>query len=433
MFVFSSSAMNREQLYYVLFEQQKEWGEEKEYVARERTKDVLSLFSLKLPIVITGIRRAGKSTILKLIKQKLKLGKKESLYINFNDERLIDFGVEDFQKILEYLEEEQYKENCSLFIDEIQEVAHWEKWVDRIKEKYPLIITGSNSKLLSKEISTILTGRSMSISLYPFSFCEFLAAKKIEWMSFKNDLSLHAKLRKEFLEYLNKGGIPKAIIENDPRLLSEIYENILYRDIIKRFHPNMEKSIKEISLFLLSNISKPISQRFLSETTGITNLLTVKTILNTFENAFLFSFVSKFDFSVKKQIQNPRKIYCADVGFVTEVGFRFSEDKGRILENLIFIELKRRNKQIYYFSGMHECDFVLREGIKIKEAIQVCYELTTENKSREVNGLIEAMEKFGLKQGLILTNDSEEEFVQQKKKIKIVPVWKWLLSTLSCL
>ncbi len=420
--------MKRENLYYVLFEQQKEWEEEKEYVARELTGTILSLFRLKLPIIITGIRRSGKSTLLKLLKKELKLGNKASLYINFNDERLIDFSVDDFQKILEFLDEERYQKNGFLFIDEIQEVAHWEKWIDRIKEKHPLIITGSNSKLLSKEISTTLTGRSINTSLYPFSFREFLTARKIEWRPFRKDLSLQARIRKEFLEYCTKGGIPKAIIENEPRLLSEIYENILYRDIVKRFHPNLEKSVKETSLFLLSNISKPISLRSLSEITGITNLLTMKTLLNSFENAFLFSFVSKFDFSVKKQIQNPRKVYCTDFGFVTEVGFRFSEDRGRVIENLVLIELKRRNKHVYYFSGKNECDFVLREGINIKEAIQVCYELTPDNKVREVNGLLEAMENFGLKEGLILTNDHKEEIVQNKKKIHIVPIWKWLLS-----
>lgn len=419
--------MDRQQLYYILFEQQKEWKEKKEYVQREMTKDALSLFPLKLPIVITGIRRAGKSTLLKIIKEKLGLGEKESFYLNFNDERLIEFSVTDFQKILEFLEEYSYKKKSYLFIDEIQEVTHWEKWIDRIKEDYHIVITGSNSKLLSKEISTVLTGRSMSVGLYPFSFREFLSAKNVDWLSFRTDLILQAKLRNLFLLYQNTGGIPKAIIENDPRLLAEIYENILYRDIVKRFHPNQEKTIKEISLFLLSNISKYVSNRSLSELTGVTNLATVKAIIDTFENAFLFSFVPKFDFSVKKQIQNPRKIYCTDTGFVTEVGFRFSEDKGRILENVIFIELKRRKKQVYYHADKKECDFVLREGINIKEAIQVCYELTNENKQREIDGLLEAMEKFSLKEGLILTNDHQEEIVQNKKRIKIMPAWKWML------
>ena len=157
--------MKRETLYYVLFEQQKEFQEESEFVNRELTKKVLSFTQLKIPIIITGVRRAGKSTLLKIIKKELQLKEKDCLYINFNDERLIDFSIENFQNVLDFLNEQGYKENCFLFIDEIQEADKWEKWIDRIKEKHPILITGSNSKLLSKEISTVLTGRSINISL----------------------------------------------------------------------------------------------------------------------------------------------------------------------------------------------------------------------------------------------------------------------------
>ncbi len=144
--------------------------------------------------------------------------------------------------------------------------------------------------------------------------------------------------------------------------------------------------------------------------------------------AFLFFFINKFDFSIKKQIQNPRKVYCVDNGFVNHVGFRFSEDKGRILENLVFIELKRREEDIYYFSDKGECDFILREGIKIKKAIQVCYDLNEKNKARELNGLLEAMNKFKLNEGLILTHNQDEEIKLKGKKISVKSVWKWLLS-----
>jgi len=419
--------MKRETLYYVLFEQQKELQEENEFVGRELTKNVLSFIRLKLPIIVTGVRRAGKSTLLKIINQDLQLNEKERLYVNFNDERLVDFSVEDFQKILDFMNEEGYKKNCCLFIDEIQEANRWEKWVDRIKSRHPILITGSNSRLLSKEISTILTGRSINISLYPFSFKEFLSSKKIDAGNFKLDLKLQAVLRKEFLEFLDSGGIPKVIVDKDKRLLQEIYENILYRDIIKRFNQNLEKPIKEASLFLLSNVSREISVRSMSKTIDIKNLSTVKSVLDMFEKAFLFFFASKFDFSVRKQIQNPRKAYCVDNGFVTNVGFRFSEDRGRLLENLVFIELKRRDKEVYYHKEKKECDFVIREGIKIKEAIQVCWELTEENKEREVNGLIEALEKFKLKEGLILSYDQEDEFKAGGKKVRVLPVWKWML------
>ena len=414
--------MKREDLYYVLFEQQKGVGEKREFVDRELTTKALSFLHFKLPIIITGVRRSGKSTLLSIIKNQLKLREKEYFYIDFNDERLTDFSLDDFQKILDFLNENEYSENCYLFLDEVQETTGWEKWVNRIKEKHPIFITGSNSKLLSKEISTVLTGRSVNISLYPFSFREFLKAKKIKTENWNMDLKIQSQLRKEFLKFLLVGGVPKIVVENDRRLLKENYENILYRDIIKRFNKNLEKPIKEISIYLLSNVSNELSIRALSKTIQIKNLSTAKSILDTFEKAFLFFFVNKFDFSIKKQIQNPRKVYCVDNGFVSEVGFSFSENKGRILENLVFIELKRNEKEVYYFAEKGECDFLLRQGVKIVQAIQVCYDFNDKNKEREIGGLLEAMDKFKLKEGLILTYDQEDEL-----KIKILPVWKWLL------
>lgn len=420
--------MNRETLYYVLFEQQKEFQEENEFVNRELFKKVLSFIQLKLPIIITGVRRVGKSTLLRIVKKETQLKEKDCLYIDFNDERLIDFSIENFQNILDFLNEQGYKENCFLFIDEVQEVNKWEKWVNRIKEKHPILITGSNSKLLSKEISTVLTGRSVNISLYPFSFREFLDSKNIKLEKWQFDLKLQAVLRNKFSEFLNSGGLPKVVMDDDKRLLKEIYENILYRDIVKRFNKNLEKPIKEASIYLLSNISKELTIRSLSKIIEIKNLSSVKSILDAFEKAFLFFFINKFDFSIRKQIQNPRKIYCIDNGFITAIGLSSSEDKGRLLENIVFIELKRKDKEIYYFSDKGECDFLVRDGIKIKEAIQVCYELNEGNKNREIAGLIEALEKFKLKKGLILTYNQEDEFKIKEKRIKVLPVWKWILA-----
>ena len=419
--------MERKDLYYVLFEQQKEMNLESNFIKRELTKKVLSFLNLKLPIIITGVRRSGKSTLLYLIKNELKLEDKEFIYINFNDERLTDFSIKDFQKILDFLEEEDFRDNCIILLDEIQETKGWEKWVDRIKNKHQIFITGSNSKLLSKEISTILTGRSVNVSLYPFSFQEFLNARNIETNNWKIDLKIQAKLRKYFNEFFSMGGIPKVIVDNDKRLLRENYENILYRDIIKRFNKNLEKPIKEISVYLSSNISNEVSLRALSKTIQIKNLSTLKSILESFENSFLFFFVNKFDFSVRKQIQNPRKVYCIDNGFITEIGFRLSENKGKILENLVFIELKRDGKEIYYLSEKKECDFVIRNGAKINEAIQVCYEFNNKNKERELVGLLEVLKKFNLKKGLILTYNQEDELNIENKKIFIKPVWKWIL------
>lgn len=419
--------MKTDELYYVLYEQKKDFDSLKNFVPREKTDKILDLIKLKLPIIITGVRRCGKSSLMSLIKDKLSLKDKEYLYINFNDERMVDFSIEDFQKILDFMNENDYIKKCILFLDEVQEVNGWEKWVDRIRQKHQIFITGSNSKLLSKEISTILTGRSISINLFPFSFIEILNAKNIDLINWKVDLKLRLRIKKEFKEYLNGGGFPQKVITNEKIIVSELYENMLYRDIIKRFNKNMTKQIKEISLYLLSNVSSDVSLRTLSNISGITNLSTIKEIIDSFEEGFLFFSIHKYDYSVKKQILNPRKIYCVDNGFPSIVGFKFSEDKGKLLENLVAIELRRRGKEIFYHRENKECDLVIKKGLKIIEAIQVCYDLNDGNQKREIEGLIEAMEKFGLKRGLILTFDQEKDLKVSGKKIEIRSVWKWLL------
>ncbi|MBI3334470.1 ATP-binding protein [Candidatus Pacearchaeota archaeon] len=419
--------MRREDISFVLFAQQKDFEEEKPIIKRQIVGKALDLIKLNLPLVITGVRRCGKSYLLKIIKDELKLKNKEYLYINFNDDRLANFEIEDFQKILDFVHEQRYDEKCFFFIDEIQEVERWEKWIDRIKENHKIVITGSNSKLLSSEISTILTGRSLSLWLTPLSFKEFLDAKKIFLEDWKIDLKKQAIIRSAFSEYLQDGGFPKRVLTGKNIIIKELYEQILYRDIADRFGKGQTKAIKEISVNLLSKPSSLVSIRQISSLTNIKNLGTVKSILDAFENAFLFFFVNKFDFSVKKQIQNPRKVYSIDNGIPSHLGFRMSGDKGKLLENLTAIELKRREKDIFYYSDKNECDFIIRERNEIAEAIQVCYNLTEENKQREINGLLGAMEKFKLRTGLILTQEQEEEIKINGKIIEVIPVWKWLL------
>ncbi len=418
--------MNREELYLILFEQQKDFEEEKPTIPREMAEKAIKLISLDMPLVITGIRRCGKSFLLKIIKDKLKLKEKDYFYINFNDDRLIKFEVEDFQKIIDFINEQNYTEKCFLFIDEIQEVSGWEKWIDRIKGKYKIFITGSNSRLLSSEIASILTGRSISLSLTPLNFREFLQANKVSIRNWKLDLKEQAIIRKELNSFIETGGIPKRVVSGQNIVIKDLYEDILYKDIIKRF-ARLDRQIKETALFFFSNPSSLISLRAISKMSKMKNIATVKSIVEAFENSFLFFFINKFDYSIKTQIQNPRKVYCIDNSFLVNMGFRLSEDKGKLVENLVAIELKRREKEIFYHSDKHECDFLIREGNKIKDAIQVTYEINEKNKEREVTGLIEALNKFKLKKGLIITFDQEEELKLNGKKIVIKPVWKWLL------
>ena len=413
--------MKKNLLYQVIYSQQEDFLSLKDLIEREKTKEVIKLLKLKLPIIITGIRRCGKSSLLKIISNE------DFLYINFNDERLIDFNNENFQNILDYIEENKYHQKVYLFLDEIQEVKNWEKWIDRIKEKFPIIVTGSNSQLLSSEISTILTGRSLSIRLFPFSFSEYLKYKKINITDYSLDTKLQNKIKSEFKVYFSNGGMPKMILEKNKIILKELYENIIYRDIVRRFNPNLTKPIKEISVYFLSNISSDVSLRTLSKVSGIKNLGILSEIYSSFEKAFLFFMINKFDYSIKKQMQNPKKIYSIDIGFPNNLGFKFSENSGKTLENLAAISLNQRELEIYYHREKTECDFVVKEKNKITNAIQVCYDLHNENKDREIKGLLEAMNKFSLKKGLILTYDEEERFEIDKKEIIVMPIWKWLL------
>lgn len=418
--------MNRDELHSILFDQQKDFEEEKPTINREMAEKAIELISINLPIVITGVRRCGKSFLLKIIKDKLKLKEKEYFYVNFNDDRLVKFSIEDFQKIIDFLNEQGYKEKSFLFIDEIQEVDGWEKWIDRIKSKYKIFITGSNSRLLSSEIATILTGRSISLSLTPLNFKEFLQANNIFLKNWKLDLKEQAIIRRQLTSFIEQGGIPKRITTGENIVIKELYEDILYKDIIKRFG-RLDKQIKEIAIFFFSNPASLISLRTISKMVQLKNIATVKAIIEAFESSFLFFFINKFDYSVKTQIQNPRKAYCIDNGFLVNMGFRLSKDKGKLLENLAAIELKRREKEVFYYSDKYECDFLIREGNKINEIIQVTYELNQKNKEREVKGLIEALNKFKLKKGLILTYDQEDSLEKEGKTIKVLPVWKWFL------
>lgn len=421
--------MDRLKIYQVLFEQQKEFLENyNNLIDREVESEIIKALKTKMPLIIIGVRRCGKSSLLKLLRNKLNLKEKEFLYINFNDERLTQFEIEDFQKIIEYMQEQEYKKDATLFIDEIQETLGWEKWIDRIKEKYTVFITGSNSKLLSSEIATILTGRSITIREYPFSFKEFLNAKKIDAESSHINTTKQSSIRSAFKEYLEFGGFPGYVMTGQKIILSELYENILYKDILSRFNSRQYKGIKEMLQHILSNISKPISTRTLSGISGIKNPGTIKKILDALEMSFLISTIQKFDYSIKKQLQSQRKIYCIDNGLVAMKGFKMSEDNGKLLENIVFIELKRRGKEIYYYNETNECDFVIKEGTKIIEAIQSCYYLDTSNKDREIKGLMQAMEKFSLKEGTIITNEQEETITIEKKKISIIPAWKWIIN-----
>jgi uncharacterized protein len=372
-------------------------------------------FNLKLinkfVTIISGIRRCGKSTLVRQFLRK----KKPIYYIYFEDIALAEFELKDFIQLEEVFKEE-LGNNGVFFFDEIQNILGWEKYVRQLVDKgEKIIITGSNATLLSRELGTRLTGRNIIQELYPFSYSEFLKIKN----------NSHSILL--FEEYLKKGGFPEYLKSNDIIILKNLFHDIFYRDILQRNEIRSEAEIKSLLYYLISNIGKESSYNKLKDLINVGSTNTIIQFIDHFEQAYLIFSLKKFDFSLKKQLVNPKKIYCIDNGIININSFSFSENKGRLLENLVFIELKRRNKEIYYHREKHECDFVIKEKEKIVEAIQVCYELNHDNKDREFKGLLEAMNKHKLKQGLLLTYDHEEELIIENKKIIIKPVWKWLL------
>jgi len=376
-------------------------------------------------VIITGIRRCGKSSLLKIISKKLN---EKFVYMNFDDIRLTDFKVENFEDIEEIVSEIYgIKTNVIYLLDEIQNVPSWERWVNNLyAKKIKVFVTGSNSSLLSSEISTFLTGRNKVIKLYPFSFREFLLFKKI-----KTDYQTTDERRavsQAFNEYFEKGGFPLVIINDDLTLSKQYFEDILNKDIIKRYNIKKVKELKDLILYLFSNVSKTYSYSTLKQVSSIKSLSMINNYIEYLKNVFVVSTINKFDYSIKKQKVSSSKFYVLDNSFLKTVAFNFSENAGKRLENLVFIELVRRGNEIYYHAKKNECDFIIKEGLKITKAIQVCLILdNVVTKERETDGLIEAMKEYKLKEGLILTLDKEEGIVVEDKKITIKPVWKWLL------
>lgn len=414
----------KDALRHVVLQQKSETFQPEVTVNRTVLGEILKWFKDNRIIILTGIRRSGKSTLLwQIIRHKT-----DCCYVNFEDERFIDFRAQDFEELNEVLIE-VYDNPKTYFFDEIQNVDKFETFVRRLQDQgKKVIMTGSNASLLSKELGTRLTGRYKSFEVYPFSFREYLAFKKAEpaedWFYLTEK---KVKLIKLFNDYSVNGGFPEYLKNKDKDYIRTLYENILYRDIIARYSIKKQRVVKELVSILVTNISSRFTYNSIKKALGLANAITVKEYISYLSNSYLFFELQKFDFSIKKQLNSPKKIYLIDPVFNQVSGLNFSLNKGKVLENIVFIELKRRGKEVYYYSNKSECDFVIKSGIRITEAIQVCQVLNKSDKEREVNGLLEAMNGFKLATGLILTQEQEDELRVNGKTIKVLPVWKWLL------
>lgn len=399
-------------------------------VPRVAYQDLTPLTDNKQVIILTGIRRCGKSVLMQAIRQKRT---ESDYYINFDDDRLALFELEDFQQLLEVFIE-LYGVQHDFYFDEIQNIQGWERFIRRLhNEGKKVFITGSNASLLSNELGTHLTGRHIALRLYPFSFSEYVFTKdKTLLLEKRLDSTQIAVLKKYFSEFKVMGGMPEYLENKQKQYLHTLYENILYKDIIVRYKLPQQKPIKELVYYLASNNAKEFSYNSLRKLLGLASSNTIAEYCHYLENSFLTFTINRFSYSLKKQTHFAKKIYFIDQALAESVGFRISQDDGRTLENIVFLQLRRQEKDIYFHKEKQECDFVIRDGYQISEAIQVCVSLKNDKtRQREIHGLLEAMVTYQLQQGLIITEDeSATEWIEHqgnRYQINIIPCWEWLL------
>lgn len=359
--------------------------------------------------MITGVRRCGKSTLLL---QVLRTRYEDALYFNFEDIRLVGFEASDFTR---FQQEIIKRDTRVLFLDEIQLVEKWEIFVHQLlREEYTVFITGSNASMLSRELGTHLTGRHVSMELFPFSYREYVTFKGLE---FDKD-SLNA--------YLQDGGFPEYVKSGSPLILSNLLEDILIRDIAVRHGVRDVDSLKQLAVYLLSNTGNLVSANKLMGIFGIKSSATLLEYFSYFKDAYLIEFMPQFSFSLKAQARNPKKIYAMDTGLITAVSTAFTDDTGHRLENLVYLHLRRRYKALYYFKEKGECDFVAFDKGKAARAVQVCYRIEDTNFDREYNGLLEAMRFFKLSEGVIITIEQKDRFEKEGYTIELVPAHEYM-------
>ena len=399
-------------------------------VKRDLTATISNFIDMDEVIALSGVRRSGKSVLFNQLVSFID-NRNNCLIINYEDERLINFSVNDFDPLLEaFYEENKPLGRVYLFFDEIQEVAFWEKWVRRVYDsdrKIKIFITGSSSSLLSSEFATLLTGRNLSFTLYPFSFLEYLEYKKIKICKmsiFDTDIQKRAELKSILNEYITNGGFPAVISNYSLEVLQHYFRDIIYRDIVRRYSVRDVKQLEELYIYLVTNNANLYTYNNLKNIFKM-GIDTVKEYINYGISANLIYDHLFFSYSLKESFNKPRKSYCIDNGLRNAISFKFSSDLGRLVENQVFIELKRNYDNCYYYKNNNEVDFVIKDKDQRLIAINVCY--SDEIPEREISGLLEFKKDFGdrVKELIIISRDI---FIE-KDAIRTVPYWKWLIES----
>ena len=423
------------------------WHKEQETGISRKELGQLANFSddIDFALAVVGIRRAGKTYLAKqLLKKKIDEGvkKEQTLYINFEDPSLGPYlNVESLTLLYDsYRYFLNKNERAYVILDEIHNVENWEKWVRIMlekKENAKFIITGSSSKLSKAELSTLLTGRMVTIPVFPLGFSSFLKFKGYVMKKHESYSSLSFLLN----EYLEYGGFPLVVLAEEDKktvYLKELFDDIITKDIISRYKLR-ETDVRKLAVILINNFSSLISVTKLSnllQTIARTKLspTTINDYLHYFEDSFLFFFVPIFSYKVKDAMQYPRKAYCVDVGLANAISLKFSENLGRLYENIVGVELIKRfgRENIFYWKGAgdREVDFVIKKGMNVDRLVQVCYDIDDEKvKMRELEALVKASDEFGCDNLYVITCEFEGKEKINKKSINFIPLWRWLMAS----
>ena len=400
------------------------------YVTRPELAAKTDYLSSPLIKLIAGPRRSGKSVLALQI-----LENENFAYLNFDDDLLLKNFDED--SVSEALNE-VYPDYDYLLLDEIQNLNRWELWVTKLYRRgVNLVITGSNAKLLSHEMATSLTGRYLKISVFPFSFAEFLKYHGEDII--ETDLSPQrtGTLLNYLNTYINSGGFPEVVLNPavQKNYLSSLFDSVLLKDIVKRFKIRHSQQLYDLANYFLTNYTNFYSFNSLKVDLGFSSVATVQKFTGFLEEPYLFLNLSRYDKRIKLQQKSPKKSYVIDNGFIKARSFELSPNHGRLLENMIFIELLRRNYQpgldLFYYRTRNnrEIDFLCRSGHITEQLIQVCYDISgSKTLKRETDALVEAGSELKCSELLLITWDKEEVVLHKGTYIQLLPAWKWLMS-----
>jgi hypothetical protein len=403
------------------------WYSERKYVSREFIK---TFVNSNISHLIIGPRRSGKSTLLYNIRDELLksgLTKEDFIYVDFSNVNLINFTIKNFDEILLVYKSIFPDKKPIIFLDEIQNIEFWAEYCrNLVDNKYRIFITGSNSNMLTLKSQSALGGRVIPLLVMPVNFKEFLHFKNL----YENEIKIltDAKLRNLFNEYLNFGGFPEVILENQKEELLGTYINLAISDIIKRNSDANDTELKLILKKIYENIGNEASiKSYLSFFENMDYNIDKNKLYKYFDYLYENYFLIRLNNHTKSALKTSylRKNFFVDLGYIKL--FDIDDSVGPKLENLVFLELYNKNNEIYYYRNGANCDFIISEKDKVKQCIQVTLELKDDNYDREVLGLTKTLDYYKLNSGLILTLNQTKTIKQGKKTIHVLPVWKWLL------